>query len=105
MKRKYVNFRGRDEILICRHHKSFPPPQMHPQVVEERGDEEEQRKNKQIDDAVYQRIKVWKKVCNQHQLGDKCITCEHLCIETSYPGQKTYLNPFPKKFRTLKKLP
>jgi len=59
------------ETYICVHWKTFPPPGAG-------GDAENLRANNAIDDAQYQRLKLWEKVCGLFDMmEEKCLQCPH----------------------------
>jgi hypothetical protein len=63
--------------LRCRNYKQFPPANMSEIVIQEWGSLEQQRLSGKISEAIYERTKVWIKVCGLYQMGNKCFDCPH----------------------------
>jgi hypothetical protein len=106
MKPKYITWEKRDRLLMCLHHKQFPPPQALPLVVEEMGTIEQQRANGTLKGTQYQRILVWQKECGKFEMDGGCLKCPLCRIKSNHPifGDKlqelpsllTRLTEFPK---------
>ena len=62
---------GREFTIRCRHEHTWPP--IYAQMGE---DFDALRDRKQIDETVYQQLKVWERVCGLLKMDpDKCVTC------------------------------
>jgi hypothetical protein len=66
-----VEENGKTEKYICAHWRVFPPPGAG-------EDAENLRVNKAIDDAQYNRLKLWERICGLTKMAEsKCMSCPH----------------------------
>lgn len=63
--------KGEVTKYICAHWKTFPPPGAGEDI-------ENLRVNKAVDDAQYNRLKLWERICGLTEMQEsKCLACPH----------------------------
>lgn len=74
MRLKTAELNGKRVQLACAHWRNFPPV-----GVALQRPPEELRAEKKIDEAEYQRYKIWEKICGLIEMDpEKCLTCPHV---------------------------
>lgn len=104
MKPKYFMNQGKEYKIVCSHYKQFPPIEMTPLLVKDRGSLEDQRAAKLITDDRYRQIQVWQKRCGLLEMEkDKCLSCSNCRLAEDHPIRGEVLKTVPAFMQGTKK--
>lgn len=97
MRPLYYNEQGKEHKLVCAMHKQFPPIEMSPFIVQDRGGLEEQRSKGFLKEARYQQILTWEKVCGLQEMSfEKCVKCPNCRFAENHPIRGEQLKSLPQ---------
>ena len=96
MKPLYFDHQEKNYKLVCRQHKNFPPLEMLPVIVKDRGDVEQQRASGYLKESRYQQILTWQRNCGLLEMEEKtCRACKNCQLADYHPIKGEVLKELP----------